>query len=83
VTQPRITEKDLEEKNWHELFNRADKHVADKYQLDIDDAGNYQLKKMWEETFVGITVELDANGNFGDIVFDSEESYTMFLSQFS
>lgn len=83
MTQLRFNEKDLDEKNWHKLFNRADQFIFDKYQVDADDVGNYQIKKMWEETFVGITVELDTHGNFGDMVFDSEESYTMFLSQFS
>jgi hypothetical protein len=83
MTQPRITNKDLDEKNWLDLFNRADQYVLDKYDADIDDIENDQAKAMWEETFPGVTVELDSDGNFGDIVFDSEESYTMFLLRFS
>ena len=83
MTTTRITNKDLDDKYWLDIFNRADQYVLDKYQADIDDVENDQAKKMWEETFSGVTVELDSQGNFGDIVFDSEKSYTMFLLKFS
>jgi hypothetical protein len=83
MTTPRITDKDLKEKYWLDLFNRADQYVLDQHSADVDEIENDRAKEMWEETFPGVHVELDSDGNFGDIVFDSEESYTMFLLRFS
>jgi len=83
MTQPRITDKDLNEKHWLDLFNRADQYVLDQHNADIDKIENDEAKKMWETTFPGVTVEIDSDGNFGDIVFDSKETYTMFLLRFS
>lgn len=71
----------------YKVFNRADSYVCEQHGYnDYDDIDNITAKQLWESTF-DVTVELDEDPRleepqFGDIVFNSEESYTMFLLRF-
>jgi hypothetical protein len=71
-----------------DLFNRADTYVCKQHGYDdFDEIDNIKAKQLWESTF-DVTVELEENSQlfepqFGNIVFHSEESYTMFVLKFS
>jgi hypothetical protein len=71
----------------YEIFNRADSYVCKQHGYDdYDDIDNVTAKQLWESTF-DVVVELDEDPRleepqFGNIVFNSEESYTMFLLRF-
>jgi hypothetical protein len=58
----------------------CEQHGYDDYEV-VD---NVMAKQLWEKTF-DVTVQLireNEDPEFGDIVFNSEESYTMFLLRF-
>jgi hypothetical protein len=69
----------------YEVFNRADTYVCKQHGYDdYEVVDNVIAKQLWEKTF-DVKVQLireDEDPEFGDIVFNSEESYTMFLLRF-
>jgi hypothetical protein len=69
----------------YEVFNRADTYVCEQHGYDdYEVVDNVMAKQLWEKTF-DVKVQLireNEEPEFGDIVFNSEESYTMFLLRF-
>jgi len=78
-----ITSKDLDNKFFLDLFNKAEDYLIDKYNIveDSDEDTNKNSAKLWEKEF-GVKVDMTPDGFFGDMVFPSEEEYTMFLLRF-
>jgi len=81
-----ITDELLGQPGWLDIFNRADDYVCEKYNLildiDSEENNNREVAKCWEQEF-NCQIEILEDDSFGDITFNTEHDWSLFLLKFS